>query len=118
MFLAIAVIVFVTSCAGLGYLAGLLVRRRKWPGWMSGFMSVAIALLWPAFVIGEAIYGAGHYQRQSPSDPGDAPAYVLMGVFLFLAPLLFVIGLPLALIGSYIARRRHFDEERSDDGAA
>src|SRR5438105_1674580 len=85
---------------------------------LAGLMSVAIALLWPAIVIGDAIYGARHYQRQSPSDPGDAPAYVLIGVFLFLAPLLFLFSLSLALIGAHIARRRHSDEEHSNGGAA
>ena len=118
MSLIIAIIVFVTSCFGLGYLVGILVHRRRWSGWMSGLMSVAVALLWPALVIGVAVYGGRHYQRQSPSDPADAPAYVLMGVFLFAAPLLFVFSLVLALVGSHIAGRKHLDRERSDDGAA
>ena len=105
----VAIAVFVTSCAGLGYLAGLWARRREWPRKASVLMSVAIAFIWPAIVVGAALYGASQYQPRDASDPGDAPAYVLMGAIFVGAPILFVLSLPLALVGASMARRREPD---------
>jgi hypothetical protein len=101
----IAIVVFVTTCAGLGYLAGTLARRRAWPRAVWILMSAAIASIWPALLMGFALQGASAYQRVRESDPGDAPAYVLMGS-IFGGGILFVLGLPLALVCAYLAYRR------------
>lgn len=103
--LGAAFLVLVTSCSGLGYIAG---RIGKWRGWRwraCVLMSVAVACLWPTFVIGIAWSGVVNHQSVSSSDLGkDAPAYVFMGAVIFGA-LLFSFSLPLALLGSYIAWR-------------
>ncbi len=102
--LAAAIIVFVTSCIGLGYLARSLVLRRKWPGWAGGLMSVAVALTWPAFVAGYTIYDARRCSAAHPHD--DAPAMVVVSVITIGVPLLFLLSLPLAAVGSFLARRK------------
>jgi ABC-type spermidine/putrescine transport system permease subunit II len=104
--LAIAIIVFVTSCIGLGYLAGFWVRRRSWPGWVSVLMAIAIACLWPAIAVGAVIYTGRRYVVQHPGEVNDAPAMLLVSVIYVGVPFLFSLSLPLALIGSFIARRR------------
>jgi F0F1-type ATP synthase membrane subunit c/vacuolar-type H+-ATPase subunit K len=107
--LAATVTVFVTSCVGLGYLAGFWVRRRNWPVWVGGLMSFAIGCLWPAIAIGSVIYTGRRYVAEHPGEVNDAPAMVLMGV-MTVTPFIFAIGLSLALIGSHIARRRSAGE--------
>lgn len=103
--------ILVTSCVGLGYLAGALERRRGWAPQLSVLLSVAIALIWPAIILGATLHGASHYQRRGPSDPGDAPVYVLMGAILFGAPVTFLVSLLLALGGTVLGRRRRTDRE-------
>jgi len=93
------VVAFVTSCTGLGYLADSLARRRGWKGLARGFISAAIVCIWPAILLGDAFYDAATHQRLGPSDPGDGPVYVLMGVFLFV-PSLFAMGFLLTLFGA------------------
>ena len=102
--LAVAIIVFATSCIGLGYLAGFWVRRRRWPGWISVLMAFAISCLWPVIVVGYVIYTGNLYSAQHPGD--DAPAMLFVSVICVVVPVLFFLGLPLAVIGSLIARRR------------
>jgi hypothetical protein len=102
--LAVASIVFVTSCGGLGYLAGFCVCWRKWPRWVGGLMSFGIACLWPALAGGSVIYTGRHYVAEHPGEVNDAPAMVLMGV-ISISPLIFLVSLALALIGLHIARR-------------
>jgi hypothetical protein len=102
--LATAIIVFVASCIGLGYLAEFWVRRRKWPGLVSVLMSFAIAFVWPVMAVGYTVYDARRYLSMHPHD--DAPGMVVASVIFVGAPLLFILSLPLALIGILIVRRR------------
>lgn len=106
--LATAIIVFVASCVGLGYLSQFWVRRRKWPGWIAGLMSFAFALLWPVIVVAYIVFDARRYQALHPHD--DAPGMVVASVIFVGAPFLFVLSLPLILIGVLIARRRNVGE--------
>jgi hypothetical protein len=101
---SVAIIVFVASSAGSGYLAGVLARRRAWSRLAGILMSAVIAFIWPAVIIGDAFYGAVTYQRLDANDPADAPVYVLIGSIL-VGGVLFVLSLPLALIGVHLARR-------------
>jgi hypothetical protein len=101
---AIAVIVFVMSCVGLGYLAGFLVRRRGWPGWVLGLMVFAIACIWPVMAVGFVLYTGGRYAAQHPGEVNDAPAMVLMGV-IQVSPYIFFFGLSFTVVGLCIARR-------------
>src|SRR5215213_673810 len=95
--LATAIIVFVVSCIGLGYLAEFWVRRCGWPRWVSGLMTFAIAFLWPVIVVCYTIYDARRYLDLHPRD--DAPGMVVASVIFVGAPLLFVLSLPLAFVG-------------------
>src|SRR6185295_1668705 len=103
--LAIAILIFVLSCCGLGYLSGLWVRRRKWSGWIGGLMAFLIACLWPVIAVGFVIYTGSRYVAQHPGEVNDAPAMVLMGV-VSMSPFIFFFALALAIIGLSIARRR------------
>lgn len=102
--LAVAITVFVTSCVGLGYLAGSWIRRRKWPRWVGGLMSLAIACLWPAIIVGSVLYTGRRYAAEHPGEVNDAPAMVLAGV-ISISPVIFLAGLSLALVGLHVARR-------------
>ena len=103
--LAIAILVFVTSCCGLGYFSGLWVRRRNWPGWIGGLMVFLIACLWPVIAVGFVVYTGSRYAAQHPGELNDGPAMVLVGV-IQLSPFIFFFALALAVIGLSIARRR------------
>jgi hypothetical protein len=105
--LALMIAVFVASSFGLGYLAGLCVRRLRWAGVASGIMAVTIACLWPVIGLVWLIYSADQYQRQHPHQINDAPAMVLMSFISVGVPLLFIFGLPLALFGVALARHRY-----------
>ncbi|MET0645403.1 MAG: hypothetical protein ABW208_02215 [Pyrinomonadaceae bacterium] len=100
--LTTAAIVFVTSCAGLGYLAELRVLRRKWPGWASGLLSAGLAFVWPVIVAGYVIYDARRYQAQHPDD--DAPGMLVMSVIVVGVPVLALLGAPLVRLGAVLAR--------------
>ena len=102
---SVAIIGLVGSSAGLGYCAGGLARRRAWSRLAGILMSAVIACIWPTVLIGDAFYGAVTFQSHDASDPGDAPAYVLIGSIL-VSGVLFVLSFPLALIGVHTARRR------------
>ena len=102
--LAIVIIVSVTSCIGLGYLAGFLVRRRGWPGWSEGVIAFAIAGLWPVIAAGSVLYTGSRYVAQHPGEVNDAPAMVLMGV-IHVTPFIFFFGLSFVVLGLCIARR-------------
>ena len=102
--LALAVALFIGTCTGLGYLAERWSQRHKWPWYASYLLSTVIALIWPAFMLWVTWYGARHYQRLDASDPGDAPVYVFMGA-IFVAPVVFVISLVLAVGGIMLAQR-------------
>jgi len=104
--LSALIALFAGSCMGLGYLAGYLGRRRAWPTWTIGFASVLIGFLWPVILLVAAMYSARHYERRSASDPGDAPAMLLVSVITVGVPILFALGFPFALGGGLIARRR------------
>ncbi len=101
----VPIIVIATSSIGWGYVAGVLARRRSWSREACFLTSAAIAFLWPIIIIGVAWYGAFTYQRHDPYDPGDAPIYVLIGSVL-VGGVLFLLSLPLALGGAYVARNR------------
>src|SRR2546423_11413182 len=103
--LVVAIIIFVTSCIGLGYLTRFWVRHRQWPGWASGLTSLAAALLWPIIVVGYIIFDARRYQSQHPHD--DAPGMVVASTISVGAPLLFLLSLSLVVIGLLIADRRN-----------
>jgi hypothetical protein len=105
--LAVIITVFIGSCFGLGYLAGLSVRRLKWGVLFSSLMSVAIALVWPAIAVWHAINSARVYQFEHPGELNDAPGMVLMSVISVGVPLLFIFSLPLALFGSAFACQRY-----------
>ena len=100
---------FVVSCAGLGYLAGAWVRRRRRPRGANVALCIAIAFIWPALLLGGVYHGASNYQRRDKNDPGDAPAMVIAGAIFVGAPILFALGLSLALGGASMARRRKPD---------
>ena len=103
--LAIAIMIYIASSVGLGYLAGFWVRQHKRPGWVSGLLSAIIALLWPAILVGYTIFDARRHLSQHPSD--DAPGMVVVSVIHVLAPMLFVLTLFLALAGVGIADVRY-----------
>ena len=44
------------------------------------------------------------YQLRDANDPGHAPAYLMIGAIIF-GGFLFLLALPLALIGAYIGYR-------------
>jgi len=67
-------------------------------------MSCAVACLWPAIAVGAVIYTGRRYAAEHPGEVNDAPAMVLAGV-ITVSPIIFMVGLLLALIGSHIARR-------------
>jgi hypothetical protein len=102
---AAMIAIFVGTCFGLGYLTGYLGRRRAWPGWVIGLISVAIGFMWPAIIVGVAVYGARTYRPRYEGDPADAPAMVLVSAITVGVPLLFAFGFPLALGGVAVARR-------------
>ena len=104
IYLTIVIIVYVTSCIGLGYLAETLVSCRKWLGWVVVLMVIGIALLWPAIFVSYIVYDAHRYLSLHPRD--DAPGMVMYGAFYIGAPILFVFSLLLAVIGLQISRRR------------
>lgn len=100
--LATAIIVFLAACGGLGYLAGLLIRRRKWRDWVLPVAVIAIAFVGPVMVVTYTIYDARRYQRQ-PHD--DAPGIIVYSP-IFAAPFLFVASIPPTVIGAFIGRCR------------
>jgi hypothetical protein len=100
---------FVVSCGGLGYLAGACSRRRSWPHGADIALCTAIAFIWPALLLGGVYHDASNYQRRDENDPGDAPGMVMAGAIFVGAPILFVLGLPLALGGASMARRKKPD---------
>ena len=104
--LAILIAFFVSTCVGLGYLAGYLVRRLKWPRWVNVPAALAISCLPPVIVIIAVIYDGSRYAAQHPGEVNDAMGMMLFSVFFVVVPPLFFLGLPLALISSFIASRR------------
>ena len=100
--LTIAMIIFNTSCVGLGYFAEFCVRRRQWPGWVLGLMVVAAAFIWPVVVVLYTIHDAENYLSQHPHD--DAPGMVVVSVISVGAPFLFIASLPPAIAGAVIGR--------------
>ena len=105
MFLATVITVFVASCIGLGYLAEVCVRRRKWPRWFAGVMALLIACLWPVTAFAYVIYTGNRYIAEHAGEVNDAPAMVLMGL-ISISPFIFLGGLSLALVGLYMGRRK------------
>jgi hypothetical protein len=101
--LATAIVVFGTTCIGFGYFAELLVSRRKWPGWASGLLIFATALIWPIGTVAYTIYDAHEYLKLHPRD--DAPAMVVISMIHVGAPLLFFLSFPFILVGVIIARK-------------
>src|SRR5262245_7986925 len=107
------IILLVTWCVGLGYLAGVLARRRAWPLAARILLCAAIASVGPAVLVGDALYGAATYQRLDENDIGDAPAYVLIGSVI-VGGFIFALSLPLALVGMLIARHTGRTQKNSD----
>jgi uncharacterized membrane protein len=102
--LATAIMIFVTSCVGLGYLAEYCVRPRKWPGWVLGLMVLAVAVLWPVVVVLYTIHDAHTYLSQHPHD--DAPGMVVASMISVGVPFLFVASLPPTIMGVVIGRHK------------
>jgi len=105
-----AIMVFATSCSGLGYLAGSRACKHKWAAWAGCLAHFAIACFWPVIVVGYTIYDARRYLAQHPRD--DAPGMVVFSVLSVGAPLLFILSIPLAHIGMSLAQRRLSIERR------
>ena len=103
--LAVAIVIFVASCVGLGYFAEYCVRRRKWPGWVLGLMVLAVAVLWPIVVVLYIFHDARNYLSQHPHD--DAPGMVVVSMISLGAPFLFVASLPPTIVGVVIGRRKN-----------
>jgi len=99
------IIIFLTSCIGLGYLAEFCVRRFKWPGWLLGILVFVFAFFWPIAVVLYVWFDAQRYLRQHPHD--DAPGMVMVAVFDVIAPILFVVSFLPLLTGVAIRRRRN-----------
>ena len=104
---AVAVGAFVASCAGLGYLAARLVRRREWSRKVTALLCIAIAFIWPVVLVGSAMYGMAHYHCPDPNVTCDGPAMFLVSAIFAGAPILFVLSLPLAVGGAFVAGRRN-----------
>jgi hypothetical protein len=102
--LVTAIMVFSTSCIGLGYIAGSWAGKRQWGAGLGCLMHFAIACFWPAVVVGYTIYDARRHLAQHPRD--DAPGMVVFSVISIGVPLLFLLSLPLAHIGMSLANRR------------
>jgi hypothetical protein len=111
--LATLVVVFVTSCVGLGYLTECWVIKHKWRGWVTVSMAIGIALLWPVIMLLDFMYESRQHLLQYPND--DAPGMVAMGLINVVIPFLFLFGISLALCGAAIARRRHSNGEHYND---
>jgi|SRR5215471_2097031 len=103
--LTILIIIFLTSCIGLGYFAELYVRRFRWPGWVVGILIFAFAFLWPVTAVIYVWFDAQRYLRQHPHD--DAPGLVMVSVFDVLAPLLFIASFLPLLTGVAIRQRKN-----------
>jgi hypothetical protein len=98
------IIIFVTSCIGLGYFGGFCVRRFRWPGWLLGVWVCGFAFLWPVTVMIYVWFDAQRYLRQHPHD--DAPGLVVISVFNVVAPILFIASFLPLLTGVALGRRR------------
>jgi len=99
----IVILVFLTSCVGLGYLVAFWARRHKWPWWASGIWFLIVSVLWPIIVVSYTIFDARRDLSQNPHD--DAPGMVVASTISIGAPLLFFLSLLLAIIGAFIASR-------------
>ena len=104
-YLASAIIIFVESCIGLGYLAQFWVHRNGCPRWVDHIIPFVVAFIWPVIVIVYILYDANRHLSLYPND--DAPGMVVAGVICVGAPFLWVVGFPLALVGISIARRHN-----------
>ena len=94
-------VVFISSCVGLGCLAGFLARRRSWRGWTIGVGALVVALVWPVVMLVAFLLTTGPCVPQSSSDPCDGPAMVLMSIIM-MAPIVFIVSFLLALGGALI----------------
>jgi len=104
--LLVALIVFVVSCTGLGYLAGVWSRQRAWSREICVLMSIAIALIWPAILIADSWHIATTCLPRNLDQVCDVPIYALIGAISFGAPVLFIISLTLVLPIALRARQR------------
>ena len=102
--LTVAIVIFLTTCIGLGWLAGFIVRRYDWPGWLLALLVIAGACLWPVAVVLYTIHDARGYLLEHPHD--DAPGMVVVSVIYVGAPFLFFAGLLPIFTGVAIARRK------------
>jgi len=96
------IVVFVTTCIGLGYFAEFCVRRFQWPRWLLGILVVALAFVWPIAVVVYVWFDAQRYLRQHPHD--DAPGMVMLAVFDVFAPILCIASFLPLLAGVAIRR--------------
>ena len=102
--LTVAVVTFVTTCLGVGWLAGYIVRRNGWPGWLLALLVIASAFLWPVVVVLYTLHDARRYLLEHPHD--DAPGMVVVSVVYVGAPFLFFAGLLPIFAGVALARRK------------
>ena len=103
--LTTSIIIFVTSCIGLGYLAEFCVRRFRWPGWVLGILVFVFSFLWSITVVILIWFDGQRYLRQHPHD--DAPGLVMVAVINVVAPILFIVSFLPLLTGVAIRRRKN-----------
>ena len=94
---------FIGSCVGLGFSAGYVARHRAWGRWTIGLSSIGIGLLWPFLLFMAFLLLSGPCQPQTPSDPCDGPAMLMMSI-IAVTPALFVVSFVLALVGAFLSR--------------
>ena len=100
-FQEVVTVLFITSCTGLGFLAGRRVLNRDRSRWLLVVFVPLIAALWP-FAIGLFVIVTGsRWAAQHPQD--HAPAMVWISFVTVVAPSIFFLGTLLAIIGIIIA---------------
>src|SRR5262245_22641619 len=102
--LTVAIVIFVATCVGFGWLSEYIVHRNKWRGWVLALMVIASSVLWPITVVLYTIHDARRYLLQHPHD--DAPGMVVVSVIYVGAPFLFIASLLPIFAGAALARRR------------
>ena len=101
----IALIVLVSAfLCGLGWWAGRYAGRKSKSFGYTIVASASIASLLPVAIVVIALIGGMTYTSQSPSDPGDAPAYVFMGA-LVIFPIVWLLSYVVAQVCAYVGWR-------------
>jgi len=106
---------FIGSCAGFGFVAGVVARRRTWRGWTIGVGALGVALVWPVLILVAFLLTTSPCEPQSASDPCDGPAMLLMSIIM-ITPVVFIVSFVLALGGALVGWWR-FDPKRATEQA-